>query len=109
MRATLVTFLLALAAGGLAGPALTGPAPGAAVAVSGYEVADVDYTLSGADPAALAAVSFSLRPAGARTAQVRLTAGGAWHGCAVTGGRATCSLPAGVTLAAAERLEIAAA
>ncbi len=108
MRATLVTLLLALAAGGLAGPALTGPAAGAP-AVSGYEISGVEYTLSAADPAALSAVSFSLRPAGAHSAQVRLVAGGAWHACAVTDGRATCSLPAGATLAAAERLEIAAA
>lgn len=111
MRKTVALLLLVFALTS-AGKALTTPVPdprgGDAAAVSGYAVADVHYALSAADPSRIGTLSFTLRPAGASTVQIRLAGGGEWHACRVFGGRVTCELPGGEPLAAADRLEVAA-
>ena len=111
VRKTVALLLLVFALTS-AGKALTAPAPIAggsgAATVSGYEVSDVRYALSPADPSRIASVSFALRPAGARSARVRLATSGRWYACSASAGRATCAVPGGEPLAAASLLEVAA-
>jgi hypothetical protein len=111
VRKTVALLLLVFALTS-AGKALTAPAPvpggSGGAAGSGYEVRDVRYALSPADPTRIAGVTFELRPAGARSARVRLSASGRWYACSASAGRATCAVPGGERLAAASVLEVAA-
>lgn len=85
-------MLVAVAAA--ASHAFAAPVPGGAGfgRVSGYTIADVDYSLAPTESTRLGGVSFSLEPPGPRT--VRVEVGGRHATCTVVAGRATCPFAA---------------
>jgi uncharacterized protein (DUF885 family) len=70
-----------------------GPSGEGAGAISGYKISNVSYQLDSANPTQLAAISFSLAPASATTAQIRLSSDGPWYRCTVAMYTATCQTP----------------
>jgi hypothetical protein len=68
----------------------TGWTTGQATApVAGYNVSNIDF-IPAHDTSRLAAVSFAIEPAAARTVRVQLSKGSAWYSCDNTAGHVVC-------------------
>lgn len=80
----------------------------ASASISGYAASGVGYALNAGDPSKIDAVTFTISPAGAAQAKVRLVSGGStWYPCTVSGGSATCATTAPqATLASANTLDL---
>ena len=74
--------------------------------VSASDVSGVEYALSKTKPGMVDSVSFTLKPAGAKTVLVRLSADDAGHTCTKRAGRVTCSLGAGYSAEAVTLLDV---
>lgn len=74
--------------------------------ISGYTVSGVQFQLGSGD--AVQAVAFHLSPATARTVRVRLSAGGPWLSCTVSGAAARCPLAARSGAASLDQLSVVA-
>jgi hypothetical protein len=83
------------------------------VAISGYTITNVRYTLGASDPTTITSVAFTITPDGGGTApnttKVQLVSGGSWYDCSVTGTSATCNLTTAVSVTSANHLGIVAA
>jgi hypothetical protein len=92
-------------------PATTAAGSGS-MAVSGYTITNIDYTLNNANPNNIDQVEFDMNPNTAADATLRLNAGG-WtaYACTVAAGHATCDTTVGTqaTVAPTTNLEIIAA
>jgi hypothetical protein len=111
-----VLFALILAVGTYAyAAANVVPSTGAGdgeMAISGYTVTAVHYTLNAGNPAELASVIFTINPTTSASAPtvvaVQLVTGGAWFTCGMSGTTATCPVT-GITALAASNLRVVAA
>jgi len=79
-----------------------------ASSISGYRVSQLRFVASGSDPTRIAAVSFALAPATARTVRVQLTAGGAWYPCENNAGHVVCATAEQPPVASATALDVVA-
>jgi hypothetical protein len=70
-----------------------GPGGEGSTLISGYAISNVQFQLDGADPQQLAAVSFTIAPASARTVQVRLGQAGGWYSCTDVASQVSCPTP----------------
>lgn len=107
MRLVLLLLLPALFVGRAAtasNAVPAGPAGAGAAAVSGFTVSSISYSV--ADDV-LDGVSFTLAPAGARTAKVRVAPGEPWSACTIAGNAVSC--PLSTSIAAAVELDVVAA
>lgn len=83
----------------------TGPQGGQGTSrISGFTVSATHFAFGATGD--VAAVTFRLSPASARTAQVQVTTNGVWLPCSVSGGAASCSLPAGTSAATLDQLSV---
>jgi len=79
--------------------------------VSGLTVSAIKYTLDTNNPQQVANVTFTLAPAPAAAATVKinlLAAGSTWYACTLAGGNATCTT-AGASALTADQLRVVAA
>ena len=79
-----------------------------ASAISGYRVSQLRFVAAASDPTRIAAVSFALAPAKARTVRVRLSAGGAWYPCENNAGHVVCATTQQPSVASATALDVVA-
>ena len=79
----------------------------AAAPVSGYNVSNIDF-IPAHDASRLAAVSFAIEPAAARTVRVQLSKGSAWYTCDNTAGHVVCPTAAEPAVATANALNVVA-
>jgi hypothetical protein len=83
------------------------PAGQGSAALSGYTVSNIRFVPSH-DAARLAAVSFAIEPAAARTVRVQLSAGSAWFTCQNTVGHVVCPTASEPAVATATALNVVA-
>lgn len=79
-------------------------------AVTGYDATAVSYTLNGADPTKVDAVSFTLDPVATTDVKARLTDAGTWFDCTNTAGAVSCDTSAsgGADLSTVDNLTVVA-
>ncbi len=81
-------------------------------AISGFTVSAIHYGLDATDPSVIDTVEFTLdpAPATAATVKVRLDASTTdWYDCTVSGADATCTIGGAVTVLDADELRVVAA
>ena len=77
--------------------------------VSGYTVTGVGYTLNGATPSNIDAVTFTISPSSATTVKAQLAGGGTWYSCTNTAGAVSCATTSPqMTVATAATLNVVA-
>ena len=80
--------------------------------ISGYAITAVRYTLNSTNPANIDSVAFTIAPSvnqSTGTVKVRLVTSGSWFGCTSTTGTAWSCTTTGVTVSAADSLQVVAA
>jgi hypothetical protein len=76
--------------------------------ISGNTVSQLRFVAAASDPTRVAAVSFTLAPAAARTVRVQLSAGGAWYPCENNAGHVVCTTAPQPPVASATALDVVA-
>ena len=77
--------------------------------VSGYTVTSVGYTLNGATPSNIDAVTFTISPSSATTVKAQLVGAGTWYSCTNTAGAVSCATTSPqMTVATAATLNVVA-
>ena len=120
-RSVKLNLLLGLVAAGVIGssvfaftatntlPANTYAGDGS-VAISGFTISSIDYTLNATTPTNLDAVTFTIAPTSASTVKVRLAAAGSWYSCTNTAGSVSCATTSPqATVSGATQLTVVAA